>query len=112
MAMAARKRAARSSNKTAGAPPKRNFSGVPPNLPIQFSGRLLANAKPQSARGKTGVVTGRWRCRRLLSARFRRESPAKALVERFGVFVVLATPVGVFPRDQAFQSTKRRGAGQ
>src|SRR6266480_5873504 len=48
MAMAARKRAARSSNKTAGAPPKRNFSGVPPNLPIQFSGRLLANAKPQS----------------------------------------------------------------
>src|SRR5438552_14944621 len=47
--MAARKRAAKSrSNTTASAPPKRNFSGILPNLPIQFSGRLLANAKPQS----------------------------------------------------------------
>ena len=47
--MAARKRAAKSrSNTTASAPPKRNVSGILPNLPIQFSGRLLANAKPQS----------------------------------------------------------------
>src|SRR6266853_6654610 len=47
--MAARKRAAKSrSNATASAPPKRNVSGILPNLPIQFSGRLLANAKPQS----------------------------------------------------------------
>src|SRR5947207_1268105 len=47
--MAARKRAAKSrSNTTASAPPKRNFSGILPNLPIQFSGPLLANAKPQS----------------------------------------------------------------
>src|SRR2546423_12740996 len=47
--MAARKRAAKSrSNTPASAPQKRNFSGILPNLPIQFSGRLLANAKPQS----------------------------------------------------------------
>ena len=47
--MAARKRAAKSgSNTTASAPPRRNVSGILPNLPIQFSGRLLANAKPQS----------------------------------------------------------------
>src|SRR5258708_24793356 len=30
------------------APPQRNFSSILPNLPIQFSGRLLANARPQS----------------------------------------------------------------
>src|SRR5258706_10940017 len=47
--MAARKRAAKSrSNATANAPPKRSVSGILPNLPIQFSGRLLAKAKPQS----------------------------------------------------------------
>jgi CRP/FNR family cyclic AMP-dependent transcriptional regulator len=47
--MAARKRAAKSgSNRTASAPPKRNVPGILPNLPIQFSARLLANAKPQS----------------------------------------------------------------
>jgi CRP/FNR family cyclic AMP-dependent transcriptional regulator len=47
--MAARKRAAKSrSNTTASAPPKRNVAGILPNLPIQFSGRLLANARPQS----------------------------------------------------------------
>src|SRR2546430_8204657 len=47
--MAARKRAAKSrSNTTASAPPKRNVSGILPNLPIQFSESLLANAKPQS----------------------------------------------------------------
>ena len=47
--MAARKRAAKSrSNTTASAPPKRSSFGILPNLPIQFSGRLLANAKPQS----------------------------------------------------------------
>ena len=47
--MAARKRAAKSrSNATASAPPKRNVSGILPNLPIQFSDRLLVNAKPQS----------------------------------------------------------------
>jgi CRP/FNR family transcriptional regulator, cyclic AMP receptor protein len=47
--MAARKRAAKSSsNTTASAPPKRSVPGILPNLPIQFSARLLANAKPQS----------------------------------------------------------------
>ena len=47
--MAARKRVAKSrSNTTASAPPKRSVSGILPNLPIQFSGNLLANAKPQS----------------------------------------------------------------
>src|SRR5258707_6064643 len=47
--MAARKRAEKSrSTTTASALPKRNVSGILPNLPIQFSGRLLANAKPQS----------------------------------------------------------------
>src|SRR5438876_2459616 len=47
--MAARKRAAKNrSNTTASAPPKRNRSGILPSLPLQFSGRLLANAKPQS----------------------------------------------------------------
>src|SRR5436189_5015060 len=47
--MAARNRAAKSrSNTTASAPARRNLSGILPNLPIQFSGRLLANAKPQS----------------------------------------------------------------
>jgi len=47
--MTARKRAAKSrSNTTTSAPPKRSFFGILPNLPIQFSGRLLANAKPQS----------------------------------------------------------------
>src|SRR5712671_2633889 len=47
--MTARKRAAKSrSNTTASAPPKRSFSAILPNLPIQFSGRLLANARPLS----------------------------------------------------------------
>src|SRR5258708_30061610 len=47
--MAARKGAQKSkSSTTASAPPKRNVSGILPNLPVQFSGRLLANAKPQS----------------------------------------------------------------
>ena len=47
--MAVRKRAAKNrSNTTASAPPKRNRSGILPSLPLQFSGRLLANAKPQS----------------------------------------------------------------
>src|SRR5712675_1566348 len=47
--MATRNRAPKStSSTTASAPPKRNVSGILPNLPIQFSGRLLANAKPQS----------------------------------------------------------------
>src|SRR6266567_8219419 len=45
--MAARKRAAKSRSNPA-APPRRNSSGILPNLPIQFSGRLLANAKPQT----------------------------------------------------------------
>src|SRR5258708_31715708 len=45
--MAARKRAPKSrSSTTASALPKR--TGILPNLPIQFSARLLANAKPQS----------------------------------------------------------------
>jgi CRP/FNR family transcriptional regulator, cyclic AMP receptor protein len=47
--MAARKRGPKVKSKMApGAPPKRNFSNILPNLPIQFSGRLMANAKPQS----------------------------------------------------------------
>src|SRR5437588_12630493 len=47
--MAVRKRAAKSkSNMAPAAPAKRNFSGILPNLPVQFSGRLLANAKAQS----------------------------------------------------------------
>src|SRR6266446_10155131 len=43
--MAARKRAVKSPT---SALPKRNVPGILPNLPIQFSARLLANAKPQS----------------------------------------------------------------
>src|SRR5260370_33124116 len=47
--MATRKRGATAKSFAApGALPKRNFSGILPNLPIQFSGRLLANSKPQS----------------------------------------------------------------
>ena len=47
--MATRKRGAAAKGFAApGALPKRNFSGILPNLPIQFSGRLLANSKPQS----------------------------------------------------------------
>src|SRR5882724_10920813 len=47
--MAARKRTPNTgSSTTAGALSKRNFSAILPNLPIQFSGRLLANAKPHS----------------------------------------------------------------
>ena len=47
--MAARNRAPKStSNTTPSAPTKRIVSGILPNLPIQFSGRLLANAKPHS----------------------------------------------------------------
>jgi CRP/FNR family transcriptional regulator, cyclic AMP receptor protein len=42
--MAARKL---SSNATS-VPSKRNFSGILPNLPLQFSESLLANAKPRS----------------------------------------------------------------
>ncbi len=36
------------SNTTPIAPTQRIVSGILPNLPIQFSGRLLANAKPHS----------------------------------------------------------------
>jgi CRP/FNR family transcriptional regulator len=47
--MAARNRVPKStSNTTPTAPTKRIVSGILPNLPIQFSGRLLANAKPHS----------------------------------------------------------------
>ena len=47
--MAARKLGPKIKSKMApGAPPKRNFSSILPNLPVQFSGRLLANAKAQS----------------------------------------------------------------
>ena len=47
--MAARNRAPKSTgNTTPSAPTKRIVSGILPNLPIQFSGRLLANAKPHS----------------------------------------------------------------
>src|SRR5258707_9496077 len=47
--MATRNRAPESpSNTTPIAPTKRIVSGILPNLPIQFSGRLLANAKPHS----------------------------------------------------------------
>src|SRR6267154_3731857 len=47
--MATRKYGATTRSPTAPrAPPQRNFSSILPNLPIQISGRLLANAKPQS----------------------------------------------------------------
>src|SRR5712664_2515666 len=47
--MAIRKYGARTSSPTAPrASPQRSFSAILPNLPIQFSGRLLANAKPHS----------------------------------------------------------------
>jgi CRP/FNR family cyclic AMP-dependent transcriptional regulator len=47
--MATRNRGPKStSNTTPSAPSKRIVSGILPNLPIQFSGRLLANAKPHS----------------------------------------------------------------
>src|SRR5258706_11361393 len=47
--MATRKYGATTRSPTAPrAPPQRNFSSILPNLPIQFSGRLLANARPQS----------------------------------------------------------------
>jgi CRP/FNR family transcriptional regulator, cyclic AMP receptor protein len=46
--MAARKRGPKVNSKMApDAPSKRNFSGILPNLPVQFSGRLLAGAKAQ-----------------------------------------------------------------
>src|SRR5260370_26995794 len=46
--MATRKYGATTRSPTAPrAPPQRNFSSILPNLPIQFSGRLLANARPQ-----------------------------------------------------------------
>src|SRR5258708_16910886 len=54
--MATRNRAPESpSNATANAPQKRSVSGILPNLPIQFSGRLLANAKPH-ALAERGVL--------------------------------------------------------
>lgn len=46
--MAARKHGPKTGAPIApGSPAKRNLSGILPNLPIQFSGLLLANAKPQ-----------------------------------------------------------------
>src|SRR5258705_1032182 len=54
--MATRNRAPESpSNTTPIAPTKRIVSGILPNLPIQFSGRLLANAKPQSLADRGGL---------------------------------------------------------
>src|SRR5258706_7358095 len=47
--MVAQKHGAKRRNSTtACCRPKRNIPGILPNLPIQFSGRLLAKAKPQS----------------------------------------------------------------
>lgn len=46
--MAARKLSPKTRSNTTGVPSKRSFSGILPNLPIQFSESLLANAKPQS----------------------------------------------------------------
>jgi CRP/FNR family transcriptional regulator len=47
--MAARKHGPKTGAPIApGSPAKRNLSSILPNLPVQFSGLLLANAKPQS----------------------------------------------------------------
>jgi CRP/FNR family transcriptional regulator len=46
--MAARKLSPKTRSNTTGVHSKRSFSGILPNLPIQFSESLLANAKPQS----------------------------------------------------------------
>jgi CRP/FNR family transcriptional regulator, cyclic AMP receptor protein len=46
--MAARKLSPKTRSNTTGVPSKRSFSGILPNLPIQFSESLLANAKPRS----------------------------------------------------------------
>jgi CRP/FNR family cyclic AMP-dependent transcriptional regulator len=46
--MAPRKLSPRTGNNTTGVPSKRSFSGILPNLPIQISESLLANAKPKS----------------------------------------------------------------
>ena len=46
--MAARKLSPKARSNATAVPSKRGFSGILPNLPIQFSERLLANAKPQS----------------------------------------------------------------
>ena len=46
--MAAQKLSPKTRSNTTGVPSKRSFSGILPNLPIQFSESLLANAKPRS----------------------------------------------------------------
>jgi CRP/FNR family transcriptional regulator, cyclic AMP receptor protein len=46
--MAARKLSPKTGSNMTGVPSKRSFSGILPNLPIQFSESLLANAKPRS----------------------------------------------------------------
>src|SRR6201987_3110510 len=46
--MAARKLSPKTRSNMTGVPSKRSFSGILPNLPIQFSESLLANAKPRS----------------------------------------------------------------
>ena len=46
--MAAQKLPPKARSNTTAVPSKRSLSGILPNLPIQFSERLLANAKPQS----------------------------------------------------------------
>jgi CRP/FNR family transcriptional regulator, cyclic AMP receptor protein len=45
--MAVRKLSPKSRSNTTGVPSKRSFSAILPNLPIQFSESVLANAKPQ-----------------------------------------------------------------
>ena len=45
--MAAQKLSPKARSNTTGVP-KRSFSGILPNLPIQFSESVLANAKPRS----------------------------------------------------------------
>ena len=46
--MAARKPSPKTRSNTIGVPSERSFSGILPNLPVQFSENLLANAKPRS----------------------------------------------------------------
>ena len=46
--MAARKLSPKTGSNTTAVPSKRSLSGILPNLPIQISETLLANAKPQS----------------------------------------------------------------
>jgi CRP/FNR family cyclic AMP-dependent transcriptional regulator len=46
--MAAPKPSPKTRSNTTGVPSERNFSRILPNLPIQFSESLLANAKPRS----------------------------------------------------------------